>query len=410
MTILSGLSKAITGSKDSKTILENAFNVCSDLGEVAERAVRNGIQCLQRVRPAVGKPVRMMLAQRVKDLKEVSDHITGPVDLEYKYDGERVQAHIPKRGNVVLYSRRHENITHQFPDVARSLRQAFRDKAAILEGEIVAIDPKTERLKDFQTLMQRRRKHDVEAYMGKIPVKYFLFDVLYLGGRSLIQTRLGLRRKMLARSTRESDTLGLAVGITVANRAAIERFFMQAIERGAEGVVIKDPQSVYEPGMRGWRWIKYKKEYRKELADSFDLVVVGSIHGRGMRARTFGSLLVAAFNPKTNHYETFTKVGTGFSDAELARLPKLLKPYQISARDRLVDTRIKADVWFAPALVLEVTGAQITISPVHLVAHDQLVKGGLALRFPRFLKWRSDKQPEQATTAQEIFEMFKAAR
>jgi DNA ligase-1 len=174
--------------------------------------------------------------------------------------------------------------------------------------------------------------------------------------------------------------------------------------------VVKDAASAYEAGKRGWHWIKYKKEYREELTDTFDLVVVGGTYGQGRRAGTYGSLLLVAFDPTTNKFSSFTKVGAGFTDEELQRLPRLLRSYRRSSKDRLVEAGMKADVWFDPALVMEVTGAQLTVSPVHAVARDKIKKGGLALRFPRFLHWREDKAPEQATTVQEIYEMYRQVK
>ena len=406
MTLLNGLSLAATGSIAAKPILENAFNVLSDFGEVVERALRSGVAGFNRIRPAVGKPVRMMLAQRINNLAAIPDHIPGMLHVEYKYDGERVQAHLGKRRHIVLFSRRQEDITSQYPDVAQALCAAFRGKTAIVEGELVAVDRKTGKLKDFQTLMQRRRKHDVERYVSKIPVKCFLFDLLDLDGRSLLDQTLAKRKELLRRCIRANEGIALADFIATQEMDAMQAFFAAATERGAEGVMIKDAQSPYEAGTRGWRWIKYKKEYCKGLADTFDLVVVGGMFGRGMRSGKFGSLLVAAFNPKTNRYESLTKVGAGFSDAELARLPKLLKSYKLPEKHRLVETGVKADVWFKPALVMEVTGAQLTVSPVHAVAKQLVKKGGLALRFPRFLRWRDDKRVEQATTTKEIYQLY----
>jgi DNA ligase-1 len=248
MTFLYGLTKALTGSKKAKPILENAFNVLSDLGEVAERALRSGVEALRRVRPVVCKPVRMMLAQRVKDLAEIPRHISGLVHVEYKYDGERVQAHVPRRGDIVLYSRRQEDITHQYPDVVQALRDSFRGKEAILEGEVVAIEVATGRLKDFQTLMQRHRKHDVEAYVGKIPVKYFLFDLLHLDGQSLLQKPLALRQETLARCVQESERLAFAASTATKDLEEVESFFAEAIERGAEGVVTRTHRAPTRPG------------------------------------------------------------------------------------------------------------------------------------------------------------------
>jgi DNA ligase-1 len=440
MTFLSGLSKALTGSKEHKPILEYAYNVLSDLGEVAERAVRDGVESLRAVQPALGKPVRMMLAQRVRDVADVFEHMPGLVHVEYKYDGERVQAHVWKRpkkgtvpfsskgqspfsGGVVLFSRRLENITHQFPDIVDAIRAAFHGKDAIVEGEVVPVDTKTGKLLDFQTLMHRRRKYDVEQYMRKIPVQYFLFDLLYLSGKSLLKKPLEERKKALARASARSaergarsarrstgDRVLLAKYTETQDPEEVESFFAEAVEWGAEGVVIKDAQSHYEAGTRGWHWIKYKKEYRKELADTFDVVVIGGLHGKGARAGTYGSLLVAAFDPQTNKYYSFTKVGSGFTDLELKQLPKKLRPYERRDRPPLVETGMKADVWFDPALVMEVTGAQLTISPVHAVAKEKVKKGGLALRFPRFLRWRTDKAPEQATTVQEIYDIYRQVK
>ena len=199
MTFLSGLSKALTGTKAHKSVLEYAYNVLSDLGKVAERAVRDGVESLQAVQPALGKPVRMMLAQRVREVADVFQHIPGLVHVEYKYDGERVQAHVWKRGGVVLFSRRLENITHQFPDIVDAVRASFHGKELIVEGEVVAVDTKTGKLLEFQTLMQRRRKHDIDEYVRKIPVQYFLFDLLYLGGKSLLKKPLEERKETLAR-------------------------------------------------------------------------------------------------------------------------------------------------------------------------------------------------------------------
>jgi DNA ligase-1 len=406
MTFLYGLSKALTGTKEHKPVLEYAYNVLSDLGEVAERAVRHGVTALRAVRPELGKPVRMMLAQRIRDLAEVPRRIPGLWHVEYKYDGERVQAHIWKRGVVVLFSRRLENITHQFPDVVDAVRATFRGKAAIVEGEVVAVDPETGKLLDFKALMPRRRKHEVEDYVRKIPVQYFLFDLLYLNGRSLLQEPLSKRKEILARNVKKEDRVVLARYIETRDPEEAESFFAEAIERGAEGVVIKDAQSAYEAGTRGWHWIKYKKDYKEGLADTFDVVVVGGLYGKGRRAGTYGSLLMAAFDPQTNKYYSFTKVGSGFSDEELKRLPDRLRPYERRDRHPLVETGVAADVWFDPALVMEVTGGQLTISPVHTVAKGRVKKGGLALRFPRFLRWRPDKSPGQATTVEEIYDLY----
>jgi len=409
MTFLYGISKALVGSKEAKKILEHAYNVFSDLGEVVYQALKYGIKHLEKAEPIVGVPIRMMLAQRIAEISEIKEHIPNKVFVEYKYDGERIQAHI-KNDEIILYSRRHENITHQFPDVILNLKNTFKGKNAILEGEAVAIDKKTGELEKFQVLMTRRRKYEIEKYTKETPVKYFIFDILYLNNKSLLNENLLVRKEKLEENIKENEGIALAKYIISENQNEIEDFFEEALAQGAEGIMIKDSLSVYQAGIRGWNWIKFKKDYKKELVDTFDLVVVGALYGTGKRAGTYGSLLLASFDPKTNKYYTFTKVGAGFTDKDLEELPKILNKYKIKEKHRLVSTEMEADVWFEPVKVLEVEGAEITISPVHTVASDIIKKGGLALRFPRFLRWRDDKSAEEATTVKEIYEIYKKSK
>jgi DNA ligase-1 len=406
MTFLYGISKALTGSKQAKKILEHGYNILSDLGEVAYEALKYGLKKLENAEPIVGIPIRMMLAQRIADLNEIKEHISGEVFAEYKYDGERIQAHI-KNNEIILYSRRHENITHQFPDVVLNLKKVFNGINAIIEGEVVAINKKTGELEKFQTLMQRRRKYDIEKYVLNIPISYFIFDILYLNNKSLISKSLIERKKELDKNFKQNNEIHLAKYIISKDISQIEDFFEEAIASGAEGIMIKDAISTYQAGVRGWNWIKFKKDYKQELADTFDLVVVGALYGAGKRAGTYGSLLLASYDPKTNKYYTFTKVGAGFTDKDLEELPKKLNKFKLTEKHKLVETEMKADVWFEPKLVMEVEGAEITISPIHTVSKEKIKKGGLALRFPRFLRWREDKAAEESTSPEEIYQIYK---
>lgn len=407
MTFLHGLSKAAGGSKKDKALLEYAYNVLSDLGEVAFRVMRGGLKSLARVRPQPGVPVRMMLATRVEDLDEVPSHLRGELFAEYKYDGERLQVHKDGHGEIRAFSRRLEDITHQYPEVIARIRSNLKARSAIIEGEVVAIDPKTKRLLPFQVVMQRKRKLKIERYQKEVPVALFLFDLLYLDGKSLLGAPLVERKLLLGKHLKARAPVAVGDFVRTEEISDVEEYFHKAIAHGAEGVVIKGASSPYEAGHRGWYWIKFKKEYAKNLADTFDVVVVGALHGKGSRAGRYGSFLVAAFDPKTNKYYSFTKVGTGITDAALRRLPRVLKPYLIPQKHRLVVTNMAMDVWFEPAMVVEISGADLTVSPVHTVATDRLKKGGIALRFPRLVRFRSDKTPEQATTVQEIWEMYK---
>ena len=409
MTFLRALAKAYTGSSENKQAAEAAYNVLSDLGEVSRRMARSGLAGLKKIGPIAGIPVRMMLAARVQNLDDVPLHMHGSMLIEYKYDGERVQIHCDGNGEVQAFSRRLERITHQYPEIIDAVVKSGIPRNTILEGEIVAFDWERDRLLPFQTLMQRRRKHDVSTYVKKVPIALFAFDLLLLKNRNLLAEPLSLRRRLLERSIKQSRRVRWSRYTASPDIAVATRCFREAIAYGAEGVVIKAADGPYQAGKRGWLWIKFKKEYQKQLADTFDLVVVGALHGKGHRAGSYGSLLLASFDSATNKYYSLTKVGAGFTDDMLRSLPKLLKPYVVADKHRLVDTRMAADVWFEPVKVVEVTGAELTVSPVHTVAHNLLKRGGLALRFPRFVRLRDDKTAEQATSVHEIYDMYRAA-
>ena len=195
------------------------------------------------------------------------------------------------------------------------------------------------------------------------------------------------------------------------NVGELEKFFLQAIENGCEGLVCKSiaKDSVYQAGARGWLWIKYKRDYKSEMTDTVDLVVVGAFHGRGKRAGAYGALLLAAYNPPNDTFETVTKCGTGFTDEDLGKLPKMLEKHIVPRKHSRVNSMLEADVWFEPSVTIEILGAEITLSPIHTCAIDSVRKGsGLAVRFPRFTgNYRPDKAPEDATTSAEILEMYR---
>lgn len=406
MTFLRGLARTLGGSAEDRRALEYAYNVFPDLGEVAFRVVGGERSWLEHVSPKPGVPVRMMLASRVDDLDEVPLHLKRGMFVEYKYDGERAQIHKDAGGTMRIFSRRLEDITGQYPEVIAHLEKNLTARSVIVEGEVVAIDRKTGKLLPFQVVMQRKRTHDIARYQRDVPVALFLFDILYLDGRNLLSTPLTERKRLLAGHLKADATASVGAFVRTTAMRDVRSYFRRALAHGAEGVVIKGASSPYRAGHRGWHWIKFKKEYERQLADTFDLVVVGALHGRGKRTGVYGSLLVAAFDPKTAAYYSLTKVGAGLTDALLRAMPKLLKPYVIPHKHRMVETGMKMDVWFEPSVVVEISGADLTVSPVHRVAQDHVKEGGIALRFPRFLRIRDDKTAEQATTVREIWDMY----
>jgi len=413
MTILDALAIAFTGSKSARDVIERAYNVHPDLGYIAKKLALEGIEGVKMIKIKVGIPIQPMLAERLNNPKEILGKLGGKCVVEYKYDGERIQAH--KNGDeVVLFSRRLENITHHYPDVVDMVRKHVKAKEAIVEGECVAVNPDTGEMLPFQELMHRRRKYGVEEAMEMYPVHFFLFDLLYLNGVEYISKPYLERRKKLEEVVEETDYISLAEARIVDDPLELDKFFEQAISDGCEGIMCKSvsSDSIYQMGARGWLWIKYKRDYRYEMTDTVDLVVVGAFYGKGKRAGTYGALLMAAYNPEKDVFETVCKVGSGFTDEDLAKLPELLAQYKIDHRHPRVLSKLEADVWFVPAVVLEIIGAEITLSPLHTCAFGKIrEEAGLAIRFPRFTgRYRFDKKAEQATTTKELIEMYKSQK
>jgi DNA ligase-1 len=410
MTVLDALAIAYGGGKESREHIERAYNISSDLGRVANVVVDKGLEGIKKFKVVVFEPIRPMLAERLASPEEILEKLGGRCVAEYKYDGERVQAH--KKGKeVMLYSRRLENISSQYPDAVKLVRDRAKAEDAILEAECVAVDVETGELLPFQELMHRRRKYGVKEAMQQYPVSLFMFDALYVDGRDLTLDAFPVRRQMLEKAIRESDRVKAAKQRKTSSVKALEKFFDEAIEDGCEGLMCKSvaKDSVYQAGARGWLWIKYKRDYKSEMTDTVDLVVVGAFHGRGKRAGTYGALLLAAYNKKTDTFETVTKLGTGFTDEDLKKLPELLRKHGVPLKHSRVQSKLEADDWFEPKVVLEVLGAEITLSPIHVCALDSIRKGsGLAIRFPRFTgNYRTDKAAEDATTSREIMEMYR---
>ncbi len=411
MTVLDALAIAYGGGKEARELVERAYNISSDLGRVASLIAEKGLEGIEKFQVVVFEPIRPMLAERLPSPEEILEKLGGKCAAEYKYDGERVQAH-KKDDKVILFSRRLENISSQYPDAVELIREKIAAKEAILEAECVAMDLETGDMRPFQELMHRRRKYGVEEAIEQYPISLFPFDLLYVDGKDLTLEPLRERRRELQKIVKETDRVTPAIQKIVKNAKELENFFEEAIEKGCEGLMCKSiaADSVYQAGSRGWLWIKYKRDYKSEMTDTVDLVVVGAFHGRGKRVGTYGALLLATYNDETDTFETVTKCGTGFTDKDLVTLRETLAKHVIPRKNSRVQSMLEADVWFEPNLVLEILGAEITLSPIHVCAMNSIRKdSGLAIRFPRFTgKYRTDKSPEDATTSKEIVEMYRA--
>ena len=408
MTILDALAEAFASKEDRPTI-ERAFNVTCDIGLVAETIANGGMDAVRAIGVKVGSPVKVMLAERLPSIAEVVEKMGGRCAMEYKYDGIRVQAHIGK-DSVRLYSRRLEDLTSNFPDIAESLRARCRHGEAIIEGECVAIDPETGFMLPFQNVTHRRKKHGMDEAVKEVPVRIFMFDMLFADGEDWTSRPYLERREALESGFEIGDNVQMTTMRIVESPEDGEDFFSNAIGARCEGIMAKSiaPDSVYRAGSRGFLWIKYKKDYQQALTDSFDLTVVGAFYGMGKRAGRYGALLMAAYDNETGTFPTVCKLGTGFDDAFLDYMPTLLDGTLSETKPGSVDAEMVPDVWFEPSVVLEVVAAEITLSPIHTAAKDVLKEGaGLGIRFPRFTgRVRDDKTPEQCTTVTEIVEMY----
>jgi DNA ligase-1 len=413
-TILDALAQVYAGSRKDRPVLERAYNICCDLGLVAETLASGGLAAVEELRVRPGNPVRVMLAQRLSDAGEILARLGGQCTAEYKYDGMRLQAHRTADGEIELFTRRQERVSSQFPDVVELLQTGLGPREAILEGEVVAYDAAAGELRPFQEVMFRRRKHGIAEAARDVPVGLFCFELLYADGEDFTELPYLDRRARLADAVTLSDRLRLTTALDVETETALEAAFEQAVADGSEGLVCKSigPNAIYQAGARGWLWIKLKRDYRTELADTVDLVVVGAYAGRGRRRGTYGAVLLAAYDPETELYQTVGKCGTGFSDAELAALPARMAGHIRTERPARVDSHVPADVWFEPSQVVEVLSAELTVSPNHTAGWGQLKEdAGLSMRFPRFTgRWRDDKEPQDATTSQQLVELYRTAR
>jgi DNA ligase-1 len=407
MTILDALAIAFAGG--DREGVERAYNLCPDIGKIAKKLCIEGRDGIAGVKIEIGIPIRAMLAERLSTPEEILEKMGGECAVEYKYDGLRIQAHV-ERGKVKLFSRRLEDLTSQFPDVVEGLLESFRGKKGVIEGECVVMNPHTGEMLPFQQISHRRgRKYALEDAIEEYPITLFLFDCLY-DGEDLTMESYQERRKKLDGVVRERDKVKISTSKIVDDVDKLERFFEGAIEAGCEGLMAKSLSSPYRAGARGWQWIKYKREYRAELVDTVDLVVVGAFAGRGRRKGWYGALLMACYNDEMDTFESVCKLGTGFTDEMLKGLPKRLDGFRRDTKDPRVESELEPDYWFSPSIVLEVLGGEITLSPIHMAGYGVLKKGsGFAIRFPRFTgRWRDDKKPEDATTTKELIDMYKA--
>jgi len=360
-------------------LAEEAFSLVNDYGEVAETAREHGEKGLKKIRIKLGRPLRPMLAQTVKDFTEAFESFK-PAALEYKYDGMRTQVHV-FNGNIKVFTRRLDDVTDQFPDVVKAIRGGVNVKNAIIEGETVAVDA-SKHPKPFQFLSRRiKRKYGISGMAKEIPVITYLFDCLYLEGKSLVKKPFRERRKALEDLVKEGEKLKLSKFFVTGEEKPAKKFYEEALAMGHEGVMIKNLEAEYKPGSRVGYMYKLKP-----IAETLDLVIVGAEWGEGRRAKWLGSYLLACRDPDTGEFLEIGKMATGLSDEQLQALTEELKHDIVEEKGKLVTLR--------PRLVVEVGYQELQKSPTYA--------SGYALRFPRLVKVRGDRSPEEAETLERV--------
>ena len=407
-TVMDALAIAFTGKKENREIVENAYNVSSDLGKVSEVLATEGLDGILKFNTSLFSPIRPMLADRVKSEQDAIKKIENEFAAEYKLDGERAQIH-KKNNEIILFSRSLENITKYYPDIVEKISNSINANEGIFEAEIVAINESTGNFLPFQELMHRRRKHKLEQAILDYPITVNFFDLLYYNGNDFLEKPYSERRKNLESIIKENNFARLIPMSIVKKEEDISEILENSINSGCEGLMLKVLNSPYRAGTRGNNWLKLKREYQNELGDSLDLVVVGAFFGRGRRTGKYGTLLLSTYNSESDTFPTICKVGTGFTDESLDQLFQILSNKVILKKNPRVESSIEADIWFEPELVLEIVASEITLSPIHKTGLDMIRKDtGFALRFPKFTgKIRTEKSVEDASVDEEVIALYK---
>lgn len=433
-TVLDGLATAKLGDKSKRKLLEKAYNETSDLGLIAQTLWRGGLVAAQRLGVTVGRPIRSELCERLPNPEKVFEKMGEQVHATPKYDGFRVQIH--KNGNhVSMYSRNLEDMTHMFPEIIKGTLKQVRAKTAILDSEALAYQPESEEFLPFQETTKRRRKHNIEVVAKQLPLKAFVFDILYVNGKSLLDTPLHERMKILKQTVRQSsgqaseDVLIPAFGAILDKPEKLQILLDDSISKGLEGVVVKRVDSLYEAGGRNFNWVKLKRHSSGELQDTVDCVILGYIYGKGKRTEFgAGSLLVGLYDSERDEFVTVTRIGTGLTDEEWREIHKRADKIKVNHKPARVNSLIEPSVWIKPEIVIEVLADEITRSPMHTAGRTasnavsskegksnlpsikdiEAVELGYALRFPRLVSFRDkDKKPEDASSVKELIEMYK---
>jgi DNA ligase 1 len=403
-TVLDALSFAKKGDRSLRPVLESAYNRTSDLGLIARTLWESGEAGLDALKVKAGHPLRPQLAERLPNPEAVIKKL-GLVGVQPKYDGLRVQIH--KDGKrVSIFSRNLESMTEMFPELVAAAA-GLKVKNVILDGEAIAYNPESEEYVPFQETTARRRKEGIQEMAAQVPMRAFVFDVMFRDGSDLTQLPYERRFEIVEELLGESETLQTAPLMKTDSAEVLTRELLDNISRGLEGIVAKRLDSPYQAGARNFNWVKLKRNTSGQLNDTIDVVLLGYYRGKGKRTEFgAGALLAGVYDNDKDEFVTISKLGTGLSDQAWRELHERLAKLEVPERPARVNSNIVPDAWLEPAIVVEVLADEITPSPRHTagMSEDQ---PGFALRFPRIVSFRTgDKKPEDSTSVREIREMF----
>ncbi|MFH1462080.1 MAG: ATP-dependent DNA ligase [bacterium] len=414
MTLLDAFSWMKVGDKSLRKDLEEAYNICADIGLIIKILKEEGVDGIKKGKIVPGVPVRPASAERLANAKAIVKKL-GDCIAQPKLDGFRLQVHINKtksKPEVNFFSRNLQDMSYMFPDLKKAVLDLDVD-TLVAEGEAIAVDTQTGTFLPFQETVKRKRKYGIEQMSKDFPLKLYFFDLLFLDGKSLLNETHKDRRKKLeklfeSQKIKKEDTIFLIDEVKIDSTEKLEDYFYDNISLGLEGLVVKKEDAIYQAGKRNFNWIKLKRQETGSLQDTIDCVILGYYAGKGKRANFgIGALLVGVYNSKKDMFETVAKIGTGLTDDGWKDIKKKCDEFKVINKPKNVDCakELYPDVWVTPEIVCMIRADEITLSPLHSAGQTKDFVG-YALRFPRFMGYRQDKSVNEATTVKEVEELY----